>query len=355
MDTTQRLQAVDSGRLATAKIVPYLGGRRSPVWDRIAARAAGVVARGKPGAAWLRASRRVDSMLDPATYEAAEDPDHRMPMLPLTDDPSTDAWLDRQRSPGVSQLLAPGVWVPQGELAVVSAYLERVAGFDEPSLVAAVLALEAGWLTEGVDALLDVVRLTDLPIAIVLGDPNDPLERSGSVRGLIALARELGPRLMVLRCDLAAIGAVAGGAGLGSVGTSSTVRHVVPPGKPAGGSRSDDSPSVLIREHLAFRRGSLLEQARDMGLRFHCSCDVCDGRSLDRFVDRTWADEAAEHSWLQVQAVAEGVLDAPVRSRLGAWRHHCAQAVATIEEHSSKARMQFGIPGALRQWAHDDY
>ena len=290
-------------------------------------------------------------MLDPATYEAANHPDGRMPMLPFTDDPSMDAWLDRQRSTGVGQLLAPGVWVPRGDLSVVAEHLERVAGFDEQSPVAAVLALESRWLTDGVDSLLDVIGSTDLPIAIVLGDSNDPLERTGSVKGLIALAHTLGSRLIVLRCDLGAIGAVACGAGLGSVGTSSTVRHVVPPGKAAGGSRTDDSPSVLVREHLAFRRGSLLEQSRGMGLRFPCPCEVCHGRPLDRLVDSSWADEAAEHSWLQVQAIAEGVLDAPVPSRLRAWRHDCAKAVSTIEEHSSKARIQFGIPGALRQWA----
>lgn len=293
-------------------------------------------------------------MLDPATYEAADHPDVRMPMLPFTDDPSMEAWLDRQRVTGVGQLLAPGVWVPRDDLSVVAEHLERVAALDERSPVAAVLALDSRWLTEGVDRLLEVVGGTDLPIAIVLGDSNDPLERTGSVTGLMALAYALGSRLIVLRCDLGAIGAVACGAGLGSVGTSSTVRHVVPPGKPAGGSRTDESPSVLVREHLAFRRGSLLEQSRDMGLRFPCPCEVCDGRPLDRFVDGSWADEAAEHSWLQVRAIAERVLDVPVSSRLGAWRHDCAKAVSTIEEHSSKARIQFGIPGAMRQWAGTD-
>lgn len=66
-------------------------------------------------------------------------------------------------------------------------------------------------------------------MALVLAHRNDPLGSLAAVRGLLRVLAEI-PNVVLLRTDLAAIGAVANGASLGAVGTSTSVRHLVPLG-----------------------------------------------------------------------------------------------------------------------------
>ena len=232
--------------VASGSVLPYLGGRRSPAWDRIASRASHVVVRGSSGAAWLREGAHHGGLIDPATYEKRDDAEQLEPRLPFSDDPAADAWLDRQRNARAVGLLAPGVWVPHRDRSVAAQHLERVNHLRDTSgdEVVAVLALDSRWLVDGTDEILRVLNGGG-PLALILGDANDPLERRGAVRGLVEIIGELGPQLMVMRCDVGAIGAVACGARLGSIGTTTGVRHVVPPGK---GWRRNNFPDWWGRE-----------------------------------------------------------------------------------------------------------
>jgi hypothetical protein len=121
-----------------------------------------------------------------------------------------------------------------------------------------------------------------VPVALMLGDPTDPLGSQAAVEGLVAMVTAL-DSVALMRSDLSAIGAVARGALMGSIGTLTSCRNFVQPTKRAGGVPDDKTPSVLVEAIASYVRGSKLEYVEgDRGI-LTCQCPVCDGRSLTRF------------------------------------------------------------------------
>src|SRR5206468_1530692 len=100
------------------------------------------------------------------------------------------------------------------------------------------LGREANWLVRSLSA-------HPCPIGLVLADPTNPLDRPGSVEGLLQLLGAI-PSIGLLRTDLSGVAAVANGAWFGAIGTTSSSRHLVPPGRRPGGVWGDPSPSVSV-------------------------------------------------------------------------------------------------------------
>jgi hypothetical protein len=229
--------------------------------------------------------------------------------------------------------------VGEGEREGLRSVLDDGAAFatsirqnDPDAPVFVVLALQRRWFAQDREALVDAIAASDVPVAIIPADRNDPFESFTAVRGLIEFVRAVGSRRAVLRSDVAAIGALAHGAALGAIGTHPSVRHTVPPGMSGGGVPDDRTPSVFV------------------------ACRICDGRTLSRFQDsrfdrEAWAVEETAfalqlpqfgaleitekpyfHSAIAWRSVLDSVLATEASRRGEAWAQMCGLAVERHDE-----------------------
>ncbi|MCC6227141.1 MAG: hypothetical protein IT195_12155 [Microthrixaceae bacterium] len=306
----------------------------------------GVVLRGEKGIETANTLRRNGwtgrIWLDPATYERPG----KQSDLTLFG----NRWAVAQDDLGVAERISPGSFVPAGDqralrrgLANEVEWLERAGGGR------ASLALHAGWLVDGTQQVIDALRHLDSPVALALADPTDPLGRSGAVAGLVRIVSEV-EDLMLLRGDLGALGAVAHGARQGAIGTSTIVRHALPPGKHGGGVPGDKTPSVFWPELLGFRLGSFIEQLPREAVPV-CDLACCLGARLSRFNDERMEAEARVHNRLAIQALIDAVLQLADSERPGRFRSMCQQAIVETETLSVRARRQIVTSRQLVSWA----
>jgi hypothetical protein len=325
----------------------YLSASLSAVEAHLYAEAGGgVVLRGEAG---LQTSRRLRQQgwsgrlwLDPATYERPG----KQSELTLFG----DRWATAQDELGVVERISPGAYVAAGDRRA----LRRAIASETRWLTAAgggrvSLALHAGWLTADTAVVVEALNHLDAPVALALADPTDPLGRSGAVDGLVRLVREL-EDLMLLRGDLGALGAVAHGARHGAIGTSTAVRHAVPPGKFGGGVPGDRTPSVFLPTLLGFRLGSFLDQLPREAVPI-CDLPCCLGTRLSRFNDERMAAEARAHNRVAIQAVIDAVLERSGSDRAEAFKLLCQQAVFETEALGVVARRRIPLSRQLVSWA----
>jgi hypothetical protein len=222
----------------------YMSNGTSDADTKIAAELTGaVVFRGEAGAG--RARRLLDAgwngrlWLDAARY----DKDHsRAGDLVLWDEVP---WLAHQRALGVMEVLSPGTYVPAGDHAAFrAAVAQEHTWLSDAGSGRLSLALEWSWLIRDQAWLFSELARLDVPHCVAFGHPNDPLAQRGAVAGLVALLDAV-PDVMLVRSDIGALGALAHGPAAGAIGTGTSVRHVVPPGRAAGGARTG-LPSVFV-------------------------------------------------------------------------------------------------------------
>ena len=288
-------------------------------------RAVGVAAR-------MRASGpRGPLLVDPATYEKATTSDLAQGPQQLSLD-GMPRWLAVQRSLDVDLVLHPAGlvrWPHRDQLAMAVEHGVACCDLARPSQAAVVLALDSRWLSKSADEVVEIIGDLELPVAIVLEDPYDPLSESSAIRGLLHLVSEV-EQLMLLRADLHALGALAHGAAAAAIGTNPSLRHLHPPRNSGrGGARvRDTSPSVLVRSLGRYGRGSWLQQVEDDDGLLGCDLDACcDGRPLQRFgaPDETGilAAEAVLHNVVTVNAMAADLFDAAPSGRRETWVEYC--------------------------------
>lgn len=313
-------------RLTRLGAVPFYLSRSLSEQERFEhAQAAGaVVLRGEYGARHARLLRTQgwtgDLWIDPAAYERPHSLDGVTNLL------GQDPWLVDQQVVGVREFISPGSYVgPSDSVRLrdairAEAAWVRIAGGGRVSL-----ALHWRWLADDLRLLRAHLGDLDSPVAIALADQNDPLSHPGAVQGLVALASEL-PDLMVLRCDMGAFGAVAHGATVGAVGTATSVRHVVPPGTPAGGARTG-SVSIFVDVLRDWKLNDWLAALPPPAVPL-CYQACCGGSRLDRFVSRTTAAAARAHNRDTLLIMANQLLALAPAGRPAAFKASCQNAVA---------------------------
>jgi hypothetical protein len=250
-----------------------------------------------------------------------------------------------------SEPISPGSYVEAAERASLIKALRRESDWTADVEGARIsLALHWSWLTAGTKPLASELKRVQRPVAIALADTNDPLGHAESVSGLVRLIREV-PDLMVLRCDFGALGAVAAGAQTATIGTSTTVRHVVPTGKRGGGVPRDKTPSLFVPSLLAFRLGSFLEQ---LPRRAVPTCDLtcCLGARLSRFNDERMAAEARQHNRLAFQVVVDELLARASVDRLATFRAMCQKAILETQALEVASRRVIEPSRQLLGWAN---
>jgi hypothetical protein len=291
-------------------------------------------------------------VLDPAKYDRDAPAHEQLPFGGVLQD-----WVDRQAQHRVAAYLSPSAYVDDGDLGALQAIIDdgvefcrlcSAAGHPAPGFL--VVPVARSWLTTNLDPL--VSRLVDaaVPVALMLGDPNDPLGTQAAIEGLVAIVTALDV-VALMRSDLSAIGAVAWGAIMGSIGTLTSSRHFVQPTRRAGGVSGDKTPSVLVETVASYVRGSKLEYVEGDGGLLTCNCPVCDGRSLTRFGQTIYASEAFFHNQHVWQAIAARVLGQADAAQPGAWRAVCELALDALVELEVRTGVSFPPPGYLRAWS----
>ncbi len=197
-------------------IFPYLGGSASADQLRsVVAACRGAIVSGKQGA--KLAAGKPGVLVDPAVYGLSATIDSE----PLFD---YDDWLTRQQAAGVPLILTDTPRIRIKDRPALRKALERWATIDKPTLV--VLPIEPWWLREGLLWLTEEVREADRPVAIVLLHRYNGFDVARTVSGLLTFIRDVEPLpVVLLRCDISAVGAVAHRAFAGFVGWSANTRH----------------------------------------------------------------------------------------------------------------------------------
>lgn len=330
-------------------IYPYLGGSATADQLRSVVTAyGGAVVPGRQGAKLAATTPGV--LVDPAEYG-----------FPAKDDSGLlfdyDEWLMRQRAAGVPVVLTDTPRIRNKDRSALRKALERWDEIDDPTLV--VLPIEPWWLREGLAWLTEEVQEAGRPVAIVLLHRYNGFDAVGAAAGLVTLISDVEPLpVILLRCDISAVGAVAHRGFAGFVGWSTNTRHGPLPMRRAGrseGEERDDSPSVLVptlHDYVKTSNLPALGRDRPLGV-LHCDDLVCGGDSLLRITEvceddlRAGRLLAARHNMSSTEQIARRVLSAVEPQE--AWWETCragADAAASLAESG----VSWPLSPWLRQW-----
>jgi len=334
-------------------IYPYLGGSVSVDQLRtVATTCGGAVVPGKSG---VKLAAKVPGVLvDPAQYavNTTSVPDELFDF---------DEWLERQRVAGVPVVLTDTPRIRNQDRSALRKALARWEMIDEPTVV--VLPLEPWWLRDGVSYLTEDVRAAGRPVALVLLHRYNGLDPAGAVKGLLTFMSAIdGLPVMLLRCDVSAIGAVAHGAFAGFVGWSASTRHGPMPMRPQEG--SGESPAVFVPAlHDYSKAGRLPAFARGRQRDIlRCDEPTCGGESLVRLARLSEVDLAAArgqancHNLASAELIARRIIAS--HEPKDAWWETCkagAEAANSLVEDG----ITLPLSPWLRQWlaigspAHD--
>jgi hypothetical protein len=341
-------------------IYPYLGGSVSVDQLRALVTAhGGAVVPEKGG---VRLAAKVQGVwVDPAQYGS-----------PAKDAPNCifdcDEWLERQRAAGVPVILTDTPRIRNRDRSALRKALARWDMIDEPTLV--VLPLESWWLKGGLSCLTEEVRAAGRPVALVLLHHYNGLDAAGAISGLLTFTSAIGGLpVVLLRCDISAIGAVAYGAFAGFIGWSAATRHgPMPIRRPerddGDDGERDESPAVFVPALHDYFKASRLPAFARGGRRDVLRCDepACGDSGLLRIARVSDVDLAAaraqayHHNVGSAERIARRVLTS--QEPRDAWWETCKAGAAVA---ASLAGNGITVPVSrwLRQWlemgspAHD--
>jgi len=333
-------------------IYPYLGGQIAvDELQTIAAAYGGAVLPGKRGA---KLAAQVQGVLvDPAQYQARAETDSDMLF-------GIDEWLIRQQAAGVPLILTDTQRIRNRDRLALKKALARWELLDEPTLV--VLPVEPWWLKDGLPCLTEEVRAAGRPVAIVLLHRYNGLDAAGAVAGLLTFISAVGQLpVVLLRCDISAVGALANGAFAGFVGWSASTRHgPLPMALPARGDdgeadERDKSPGIFVPSlHTYFKASKLPAFARchqpDV---LYCDDPFCGGSSLLQIAQLTETNLQAarnvayRHDLASAEQVTRRIFS--TSEPRDAWWEACKSG-ADVSASLTEYGIILPAPRWLRQW-----
>lgn len=265
--------------------------------------------------------------------------------------PFNARWVRRQRDLGLPVLTDSG-YVGAGDEAGLRRILDGTARLGGDAI--ACLPLHISWLRDRTarERLCAHVTSADVPVAVVLEHATDPYALVGVVGGLLALLA-CGVPVLVLRCDLSALGALCVGAAAAAVGTRASLRHLYPaPQVPRQGGGRPGVPSAIVPACLAYRLVTAIAKAKRRhpdDVDWSCGCDTCAGRDLDWLaaepgtVGEVRAFQHTVDVLLGLRSELIGGAGDLAESRQS-WAARCAAAASRNEE------LGWFRPGMLARW-----
>lgn len=266
-----------------------------------------------------------------------------------TDGMSTE-WVRAQSNAGIAHPLTNAGYVPEGEHDVLHAVLRASAASGDH--VVAALPVANRYLNRDVDRLIDEINEAGVAVGLMVEHRDDPFGTRANVAGLIRLLKAAEVPILLLRCDLSVIGALAWGARAGAFGASTSLRHIYPVSKSKGGGRAAGI-SAMVKTTMSLHRLEKIDDAiRRMPdpTMWDCPCSTCYGRPLNCIATE---DEAFSHSITAVSELANQVLDPGLspRQRREQWQSLCHNAQFRSMEVDSETGGAWGSqPGFLGAW-----
>ena len=170
--------------------------------------------------------------------------------------------------------------------------------------------------------------------------------------GLVRLLADTLVQLCLLRSDLSVIEAVAFGASMGAVGTSTGLRHNYPAVGDGPGFRPDPSIGALVPQSMGYRTlqkiNAAIDADPDNQPRWRCNCRFCGDTVLTRIVSEV---QAFQHSLAATAVLGEKILtgDSTLK-RQHAWVCACQHAQYVNLEIAAETAMSWEPPAYLAGW-----
>lgn len=261
---------------------------------------------------------------------------------------------------GADAALTPTGYLRAGDFGAVEAAIGRAVGLRRDDVILS-LPMDVGWLARGlIDKVIGLLAEVPIPKAVMLGGQFNPPQRVlDGVLGLRRLIAEV-TNVALFRTDLAGLDAVAQGCLAASIGTSSALRRIVPPGEaaygPAGG--DDRSPSVLVPDLLAYVRGGVLADRFGDRPAPPCRCARCGGRGIVGFLrQEDWKDARLHGVAVWTEWARNLLYPDSLDGRRRYWRRLCRDAIAAHARYNTLVRARepmFVPPESLWFWAGED-
>jgi hypothetical protein len=258
-------------------------------------------------------------------------------------------WIKAQRAVGVRLAMTDSPYIPARDRAALVSTLAQTKGFGEDAV--AVLPLGLAWLTKDVASLIAAINQAGVRVALVLEHPKDPLGVQAAVVGLVRLLDEVDVQVALLRSDVSAIGALAFGASMGAVGTSTSLRHYYP-AVDGGGIPRQPSIAAYVPWSMCYRTlqkiNAAIDADPDNQHRWCCQCRFCNGALLHSIVSDV---QAFQHSLAAIAILGEEILNSATPSnRRCSWVSKCKSAQHINKEIAEDTGMSWNPPAYLAGW-----
>ncbi len=333
-------------------IYPYLGSSVSTIALREVVQEYGYAA--VPGPRGVKLADRVqNTLVDPVQYM----PGSSKPAEQHPDLFGYDEWLERQKQAQVPVVLTDSPRIAKRDREALRMAMQRWRSVPDPTL--AVLPIEPWWLKGGLPCLIDEVNAVRRPVALVLLHPYNGLDEAGTVAGLVTLMAAVdGLPVVLMRCDVSAVGAVAYGGLAGFIGPSATNRHGPTPRRRPKPDRDDDqdlSPSVFVpalHDYVKASRLPSISQDEDSEI-LSCHDPVCKGTTLLRLSRLSEVDlvaaraQAYRHNMASHEVVAQRVFSSS--EPRDAWWELCKSG-ADMTASLIECGVSLSASRWLRQW-----
>lgn len=262
------------------------------------------------------------------------------------------AWCRRQAELGLVPLTDSGYLAPRNWNGLRT--ILRAAGSQQTPVIA-MLPLAARWFATPAfcRTLVNVINEHAVPVAVAVEHGADPFGAQYVARGFLYLLRTATVPVLLLRSDVAALGALCHGAHAVAVGTVSALRHTYP----LGPRRIPRIPGVsaFVVALLGYHRLGTIEDIEDrtpdLDQLWPCACPICDGRSPASLADFEHPQTAAfQHSLHAMFGLRADLMRARTPEALvSTWHEHCSHALFV---HSQLAEVipRWRLPAGLRSW-----
>jgi hypothetical protein len=259
----------------------------------------------------------------------------------------TPGWIAAQREAGVTMALTDSGYLADGDVSGLALVLAQAA--LEGGDVIATLPIAQEWLRGGLSDLVREVNAHGVPVALIVEHRDDPYSVQANLVGLVELLRRATVRVIILRCDVSALAAMAFGAYAGAFGVRSSLRHLCPPSK---GFSTSPKPTALFDAGLYMvhvDRLALGVAAMPQDPMWLCNCLVCGGGSVDGLLLRS-STQVLAHTLELLMDRRDSLVQAPRGElREQSWRAQCKSAEYQFAS-LAMTRAGFVVPPALRWW-----
>jgi hypothetical protein len=263
---------------------------------------------------------------------------------------------------GVSFFVSPSSAVPRddGALRAIFAsgrtFSDEAARSGHHAAAFTTVVLSSYWLGKRLPRLVAMIAEHPLPLAFVPGSPFDLFATQEHVEALLACIRAATGEVALLRCDLSGIGAVANGAALAAIGSSTAVRHLFLPMKKSktpktkrGDGADGRGCALLVPALVSYQFAAELAYIPPNDPVQQCPCSVCGGRSLDRFNQPGLVAEADLHSVVAWHDLVDKVMHGQPSAAV-AWKKVCGHAVDEFDALEGRTGRLLNQPGFLTAW-----